>query len=127
MKLQIKIDDMEYEAEIEVLEDDTRPVPNAHSSSGSGVRAVTAPAPVVMPPPGLQDAGAKGCRSSVVGIVVRLLAKVGQVVTPGETLLVLEAMKMESNVTAPMAGKVKAIPVKQGEGVTKGQLLVEFE
>jgi methylmalonyl-CoA carboxyltransferase small subunit len=42
-------------------------------------------------------------------------------------LLVLEAMKMETSVTAPVAGKVAAIKVNSGDSVQAGQVLVEFE
>lgn len=128
MKLHIKIDEIEYEAEIEVVEEETQRPAAAHVAAP---RSTTAAPPPTAAPQGTasaaDQANVKGCRSGVVGIVVKVLAEVGQAVQPGDPLLVLEAMKMESNVTAPFAGKVKAIPVKQGDGVTKGQLLVELE
>jgi len=46
---------------------------------------------------------------------------------PGDGLLVLEAMKMETNITAPGPGKIAAIPVKEGDSVQSGQVVVEFE
>jgi len=51
----------------------------------------------------------------------------GQTLQVGDVLLVLEAMKMETQVTASAAGRVKAINVKTGESVHSGQILVEFE
>ena len=42
-------------------------------------------------------------------------------------MLVLEAMKMETNVTAPSSGKVKTVTVKPGDAVKVNQVLVEFE
>jgi methylmalonyl-CoA carboxyltransferase small subunit len=42
-------------------------------------------------------------------------------------MLVLEAMKMETNVTAPVSGKVKSVTVKPGDAVKVNQVLVEFE
>ncbi len=51
----------------------------------------------------------------------------GQRIQPGDILLVLEAMKMETNITAPMAGKLSEIKVKQGDSVQSGQVVVEFE
>ena len=47
----------------------------------------------------------KVCRSPVSGIVVRVAAQVGQTLQTGDMLLVLEAMKMETNITAPAAGQ----------------------
>ena len=42
-------------------------------------------------------------------------------------MLVLEAMKMETNITAPIAGVIAKINVNTGDGVQGGQILVEFE
>ena len=69
----------------------------------------------------------KVCRSPVSGIVVRVAAQVGQSLQKGDILLVLEAMKMETNITAPAAGKIKSLSVNQGDSVQAGQVVVEFE
>jgi methylmalonyl-CoA carboxyltransferase small subunit len=45
----------------------------------------------------------------------------------GDILLVLEAMKMETNITAPVAGRVAAIEVGSGESVQSGQIVTELE
>ena len=58
---------------------------------------------------------------------MRCNAQVGQQIQPDDLLLVVEAMKMETNVTAPLAGTVKNIRVKPGDAVKVGQVLVEFE
>ena len=47
--------------------------------------------------------------------------------TKGQTLLVLEAMKMEIRIQAPMDGVVKKLLVKQGQTVEREQVLVEIE
>ncbi len=69
----------------------------------------------------------KVCRSPVAGVVVRVNAQVGQQIQANDPLLVLEAMKMETNITSPVAGKIKAINAGVGDGVQVGQVLVEFE
>jgi biotin carboxyl carrier protein len=51
----------------------------------------------------------------------------GETVTKGQTLLVLEAMKMEIRVQAPQAGVVKRLFVKQGQTVEREQTLIEME
>jgi biotin carboxyl carrier protein len=51
----------------------------------------------------------------------------GNAVTKGQTLLVLEAMKMEIRVQAPQAGTVKKLFVKQGQTVEREQLLIEIK
>lgn len=136
MKLRITIDSTEYEADIEVIEDEHLDH-SAANQSGVNRKPPVAHSPVQAagggPPPAAEAATGPGpaddkvCKSSIMGIVVKVLATAGQVVKIGEPLLILEAMKMESNVVSPVAGTVKNVPVAQGQNVRKGQVLVEFE
>jgi acetyl/propionyl-CoA carboxylase alpha subunit len=59
--------------------------------------------------------------------VVRVTAAIGDDVAEGQTLVVLESMKMELGVTAPRAGRVKAVGATVGEIVPAGTILVELE
>ncbi len=61
------------------------------------------------------------------GLVLRVLAEVGAVVTAGQPLLVLEAMKMEQTVSAPASGVVAELRAKAGEQVSTGQVLAVLE
>ena len=61
------------------------------------------------------------------GIVVELCVAEGDVVTEGQSLLILEAMKMQNEIGAPSEGKVKRILCKAGEAVSAGAKLVELE
>lgn len=61
------------------------------------------------------------------GIINKLNVMEGQNVTRGQSLLILEAMKMLNDVNSPLDGKIKSIHVKQSQMVVKGQLLVELE
>ena len=74
-----------------------------------------------------KGAGKGDVRSIMPGVVKEVRVAPGDAVTLYQPLLVLEAMKMETNVTAPVAGKVKKINVNAGDGVQLGQILVEFE
>ena len=71
----------------------------------------------------LQDA----LRSPLPGTIVDIPATVGAEVKEGDTLVVLEAMKMNNNLTAEKDGKVKAILVQEGEAVRENTPLVTFE
>ena len=66
-------------------------------------------------------------RAPMPGLVVRVLVEVGQEVAGGAGVVVLEAMKMENELTAPAAGVVGAVRVRPGEPVEKGQVLVELQ
>jgi acetyl/propionyl-CoA carboxylase alpha subunit len=61
------------------------------------------------------------------GLVLRVLAEVGAVVSAGQPLLVLEAMKMEQTVSAPADGVVAELRAKAGEQVSTGQILAVLE
>ena len=60
------------------------------------------------------------------GVVRRVLARAGETVMRGQTLVLLEAMKMEIRVNAPYAGEVLAVAVAEGQAVERGQKLVEL-
>ena len=61
------------------------------------------------------------------GTVVKVLVEVGQEVEAGETVIVLEAMKMENNVSAEKAGKVTEVRVAAGDSVGGGDVVVVIE
>jgi biotin carboxyl carrier protein len=60
------------------------------------------------------------------GLIIDLKVKPGDAVQQGETLLVLEAMKMENIIKSPGAGTVKSVKVEKGQSVEKNQVLIEF-
>jgi methylmalonyl-CoA carboxyltransferase small subunit len=130
VKLKITIDDHTYEVEVEAVEPEspTAAPPRGYAVESAPVRmqaaAPAAARPVEAGPPVNED---KVARSPVTGTVVRVLAQPGQSIQVGDVLLVLEAMKMETNITAPVSGKLAAVKVEQGASVQSGQVVVEFE
>jgi methylmalonyl-CoA carboxyltransferase small subunit len=130
MKLNNTIDGKTYEVEVDAAEPET-PVGAPHNVSGLNVGSaplrVPASAPAAPPADTQPENEQKVCRSPVSGIVVKVSAQVGQSLQPGDILLVLEAMKMETNITVPSAGKIAAIRVSQGDSVQAGQVVAEFE
>lgn len=61
------------------------------------------------------------------GMVIKIKKKRGEPVELGESLLVLEAMKMENDIKSPATGKIKEIYVSEGIPVEKGVLLISIE
>ncbi len=70
---------------------------------------------------GAPAAGPATLRSPIPGRVAKLLAKVGDKVTAGQTLIVLEAMKMENELRAPRAGTLSQLHCTEGAPVEAGQ------
>ena len=66
-------------------------------------------------------------KAELVGSVWKIVSKVGDKVAEEDVFLILESMKMEIPVTAPRAGTVKEIRVKEGEVVKEGQVLVVLD
>jgi methylmalonyl-CoA carboxyltransferase small subunit len=127
LKLNITIDEKTYEVDVEAVDSDApTPLVRNLAVGTTSVRVPAAPAAPVAGDTNVVDEE-KVCRSPVTGIVIRVAARVGQSLQAGDVLLVLEAMKMETNITAPGPGKIAAIPVKEGESVQSGQVVVEFE
>ncbi len=72
-----------------------------------------------------QDPGT--IKAVIPGTVTEIVTKVGETVKQGDTLMIVEAMKMLNRIIAPMDGIVNAIYVSAGEKVTKGLVLIEIE
>lgn len=68
-----------------------------------------------------------GVQSPLPGVVLDIKVAVGDTVKRGQTVLILEAMKMENNINAPKDGKVVEIKVNQGDSVLEGTNLIMIE
>lgn len=71
--------------------------------------------------------GPQPVRAPMPGLIVRVDVKPGDDVQAGQGVAAMEAMKMENELRAPAAGRVKLVHVTVGEAVEKGALLVEFD
>ena len=65
--------------------------------------------------------------SPMPGKIIEVFAEEGTDVKEGDTLLILEAMKMQNEITSHITGKVKKVLVKQGDNVNKDDILMEIE
>ena len=130
MQLILTIDGKKYVVDVDVLEGEEIRTPDSFQEQTSTIqsRQVVAPSPqpLAMQPvaDGLPDE--KVCRSPIAGLVQRVNVQVGQKLQTDDLLVVLEAMKMETNITAHTAGTVKKIMASPGEAVKSGQALIEF-
>ena len=87
-----------------------------------------------VPKPSPEEAGIARAPSPTVtvktplpGTILKILAKEGDQVKKGDTLLIMEAMKMENNIIAEKAGKVVQVRVKEGDTVLQNDVLVVLE
>lgn len=73
-----------------------------------------------------QELDAGSVAALMPGTILRVLVQPGQTVKAGDVLLILEAMKMENEIKAPMHGIVESIAVQEGKAVNKGELLIHL-
>ena len=91
--------------------------------------AVAAAAPAAAPTaskPAAAPAGGNVVTAPLNGKITQVLVKAGDQVAAGDTVVMLEAMKMENSITAEAAGTVKTVLVNVGDQVDGGQALVEL-
>ena len=120
MKLQVTVNGSVFDVDVEVEEE---PLPTLGSVLvGSGPSYAPTPAQAKTP-----ATSANALTTPMAGTVVKVLVEAGAEVKAGDTLLVLEAMKMETEVTAPQDGKIKSVDVGVGDAVQGGQVLIEWD
>lgn len=125
-KLRISFNNKVYDVQVEVLEDDESHYPGAPQPyPGAGptptgkrpAAATSAPAPA-------PAAVSSQVLAPIVGTVTKVLVEVGAQVRENQPLIVLDAMKMDTNINAPRNGTITAIDCKVGESVKVGQKLL---
>lgn len=129
MKYVVRLNQRVYEVEIERADTAAfQNVPDSGAATRGGAAAAftaapeqpVAPAPVQAPASGGSETQVE---SPMPGKVLSIAVQVGQRVCAGESLLVMEAMKMENEIVAPQDGTVKQILVSQGTMVDTGDIL----
>lgn len=95
----------------------TAPSQSARVAPPTGFKEVKSPPPVV---------SLNALKAPIPGLVKKVLIKKGDKVTKGQKILVLEAMKLENEITAHMEGTIKDVLIKEGDSVTQDQVLVDI-
>lgn len=126
-KFKITVDGRPYNVTVEELSDNPTLLDVGPARTALPIPSL---APVGLPPaqPVLARATAEpgDVVSSLGGVVDSIAVAVGEDVKEGDRLLVLEAMKMKTPITAHRSGQVLDILVKAGDGVQSGQVLVKL-
>ena len=122
MKLKVTVNGIAYSVDVEV-EEEQRKLGSIITGGGGGVSN---------PPAAPTTASVEGMSANAVvaplaGSVFKILVNEGDEIEAGQVLLILEAMKMETEITAPNAGTVARISVAVGDAVQGGQPLIEID
>ncbi len=129
-KFVISVNGNSYEVEVdEITEGGTnisRPVPIVNTPISQPITKA-APAKAVASPEPTISVGQEVVESPMPGNIWKVLVAEGDMVKSGQTLVILEAMKMENELVAPRDGKVSKIMTSEGTSVNTGDKLVIIE
>lgn len=111
-KFSVNVNGTNYEVTVEEID----------AAQATKTAAPKAEAPKAAPAPKAAGAG-EAVKAPMPGNILAVNVKEGDTVKEGQTLMVLEAMKMENEILAPCSGKVTAVAVAKGTAVESGTLL----
>jgi len=130
-KLKITLNGKSYEVDVEILKDDDTPsmpfmpvAPVAYAPAPA-VAPVAAPKPAA-PTPVAASAGGNTLTAPMNGVVIEIPVKVGDEVKAGQTVVILEAMKMKTNIASAHDGKIASINISPNDSVETGQVMLIY-
>lgn len=121
---QVEVNGTPYKVEMEKAVTKTVSIKPVNRPAAPKPAAAPASGPVSAPKPA---AGESGVKSPLPGVILDVKVNVGDTVKRGQTVIILEAMKMENNINADKDGKVTAINVNKGDSVLEGTDLIVIE
>lgn len=118
---QVEVNGVPYKVELEkaqAVKVVSAPRPSAAPRTESGNKVISKPS---------VSGGANAIKAPLPGVVLSVQVKEGDTVKAEDTVIVLEAMKMENAIHAGRDGKIKSINVKQGDSVLQDDVLIVIE
>lgn len=128
-RFNISVNGKAYDVQVEEISGSAPAPVQAAPVAAPAAAPVQAAAPAA-PAPAPVSSGSDGnilVKSPMPGTIIDVKVSVGDTVSMAQTLVILEAMKMENDIVAPSAGKVASIKVKKGDSVNSDDLLITLE
>ena len=122
-KYRITVDGKTYEMDVELIGANGAAVQPVAKAAAPVVSAPAAPAPAAKP----AAASTGAVIAPMPGTILKVLKSSGDAVKAGDVVLILEAMKMENEITAPSDGVIGSLSLAQGSTVAGGDLLFEVK
>ncbi|MEE3376465.1 MAG: acetyl-CoA carboxylase biotin carboxyl carrier protein subunit, partial [Candidatus Cryptobacteroides sp.] len=119
--LQVNVNGADYQVE---LENAPASAPAAPAAPAAAAPAAATPAPAAPAAPKAPAGAGEKVNSPLPGVIVEVSVKEGQAVKSGQKVAVLEAMKMENEISAPKDGTITAIHVNKGDSILEGAPIV---
>jgi len=93
-------------------------------ANGGDISGIAPVGGAISPATAVPATGGKPINAPLAGTVVKVLVQPGQAVSEGETIIILEAMKMETSISAPSTGSIVEVRIQAGDNCTVGDVLV---
>ena len=124
-KFNITVNGASYQVEVEeVIAAPAKAAAPAAKPAADPAAAQAAPAaPAAAAAPAVVADGDTPVKAPMPGKIIRLVAEAGKAVKKGDVLMILEAMKMQNEITAPVAGTLKSLNAVAGQGVKPGDVI----
>ena len=122
-KYRITVDGKTYEMDVELIGANGTAVQPVAKAAAPVVSAPAAPAPAAKP----AAASTGAVTAPMPGTILKVLKASGDAVKAGDVVLILEAMKMENEITAPADGVIGSLSLTEGSTVAGGDLLFEIK
>ena len=110
----VKVNGKLYEVELEAV------------TESNGTISAPTPAPAPTSAPVATSSSANAVKAPIAGKLLKICVKVGDTVKKGQSVAIVEAMKLENEIPSAFDGVVKAITAKEGDSVENGQIIVEL-
>ena len=125
-KLRVTLNGKTYEVDVEILKDEGMSSMPYIPTSLPPLQQVNTPSPVTATAQKKSPADGNVLVAPMNGLVIEIPVKVGDDVKAGQVVVILEAMKMKTNISAEHDGKIASINVSQNDSVESGQIMLTF-
>ena len=123
-KYRITVEGKTYEMDVELIGANGAAVQPVAKAAPAVAAPKAAPAPVAAKP---AEVGSGSVVAPMPGTILKVLKATGDSVKAGEVVLILEAMKMENEITAPVDGTIGSLSLTEGSTVAGGDLLFDVK
>ena len=126
-RFSVTVNGKAYDVAVEEITDGSAPVVAAAPAAPAPVAAAPAPAPAAAPAAPAAAGEGETVTAPMPGTILDVKVNVGDTVSKGQVIMILEAMKMENDIVAPCDGKITSILAKKNDTVNSGDTLATVQ